>query len=282
MLDMVLEQTRPYKKIYYEYASEFDSEVREVFFDCIEVPFPGDFPLFKRFQDDGSKARLLKNEIVRYSRQMREHFISKKFGEDLIQDEIQENFWPNTKSCFSDYPHEMVHDVPYILNVSDENVFVSVNGEIDHGVKLCKSGCNSLTIEDKAQDKELSKYIPQAVSQVAYEVIKLRKNIRYVPELYVGLLQNGRSWIGILRRVVDGEVFWTYTEAPHAFEVIDSNVGEVNDDHCEMITRLIERAYCTANQISGAIINPTLRPTTPVYLIREEFDEVNCDDDDDK
>ena len=95
-------------------------------------------------------------------------------------------------------------------------------------------------------------------------------------------MQNGRNWVGIFRKVECGEILWTYTEAPPAFEDVGTDVGEVNENNCQMIARLIEHAYCTANQISGGIINPSLRPTTPVYLIREEFAEVNCDDDDDK
>ena len=157
-----------------------------------------------RNQDDGSNAQLLTNEIVRYSQPMRTNFLSNKVGEYVIQNEIREKFWPNTKCCFSDFPHEM--EVPYSLKVSDEFLSAVVRGKLDHGVKLCHRGLKSLTIADKAQDKDLSHYIPQAVSQIAFEVLKLRKTFPYVPELYVGLVQNGRNWVGIFHKVECGEI----------------------------------------------------------------------------
>jgi len=85
----------------------------------------------------------------------------------------------------------MVHEVPYSLKVSDEFLSASVRGKLGHGVKLCHRGLKSLTIADKAHNRDLIHYIPQAVSQIAFEVFKLRKTFPYVPELYVGLMQNG-------------------------------------------------------------------------------------------
>ena len=280
MLKIVIEQTKPKKKHFDDNASKIHSDVRNAFFDCAEYPFIAEFPFFKRFGDDGSKAELLKKEIVRYSQQMRKNYLSKELREKPVQLEIKGNFWMNTRSCFSDEPHEMVHEVPYSLKVSDENLSANIEGKLDHGIKRCNSGLKSLTLEDKAQDKELSEHIPQAVSQVAYEVRRIRSSLRYVPELYIGLLQNGRSWGAVLRKVESGEVLWTYIEAPPAFEVAGKKVGVVNDGNCEKIARLIEHAYCTANQITLEIMNPSMRPTNvPYYSINEEYDEDNNDED---
>jgi len=60
-----------------------------------------------------------------------------------------------------------------------------------------------------------------------------------------------------------------------------TDVGEVNENHCEMIARLIEHAYCTANHISRVIITPSLRPIRPRYLIKEGNDKDNHNDNDD-
>ena len=92
-------------------------------------------------------------------------------------------------------------------------------------------------------------------------------------------MQNGRNWVGIFRKVECGEILWTYTEAPPAFEVVGTDIGEVNENHCEMIARLIEHAYCTANHISRVIITPSLRPIRPRYLIKAENDKDNDNDD---
>ena len=198
---------------------------------------------------------------MRYSRQMRNHYLSNEFRENLVQYEIREKFWPNTRICFSDEPHEMVHETPYCFTVSDENLSAKIKGKLDHGVNHSKSGFKSLTFEDKAQDAELSYHISHAVSQVEYEVKRMRKILLYVPELYIGLLQNGRNWVAILRKVVCGEVLLTFVEAPPAFEVDGTRVREVkNDVNCGYIARLIEHAYCAANQITLKIMNPSMRP----------------------
>ena len=99
MLKIVIEQTKPKKKYYYAIASQIHSEVRDTFFGCVEYPFIAEFPLFKRFGDDGSSERLLKKEVMQYSRQMRNHYLSNEFRENLVQNEIRENFWPNTRIC---------------------------------------------------------------------------------------------------------------------------------------------------------------------------------------
>jgi len=78
-----------------------------------------------------------------------------------------------------------------------------------------------------------------------------------------------------------GEILWTYTEAPPAFEVVGTDVSEVNENHCQMIAQLIEHAYCTANHISRVIITPSLRPIRPRYLIKEVHDRDNHNDNDD-
>ena len=172
----------------------------------------------------------------------------------------------------------MVHEVSYSFSVSDESISANINGKLDHGVKRCNSGFKSLTLEDKAQDMELSSHIAQAVTQVSFEVQRLHKHLHYVPELYIGLLQNGRSWVAILRKVVCGNVLLTYIESPSAFEVIGTKVGEVNDANCEKIARLIEHAYCTANQITLESMNPSMRPISLLYSIKEEYDEEEGDD----
>ena len=136
MLKIVIEQTKPKKKHYNEIASKIHSEVRDTFFDCVEYPFIAEFPLFKRFGDDGSSERLLKKEVMRYSRQMRNNYLSNEFRENLVQYEIREKFWPNTRICFSDEPHEMVHETPYCFTVSDENLSAKIKGKLDHGVGI--------------------------------------------------------------------------------------------------------------------------------------------------
>eukprot|EP01036_Dinobryon_divergens_P039072 gene39072-51416_t len=278
MLKIVIEQTKPKMTHYDDIASKIRSVVRNAFFDCVEYPFDAELPLFKRFGDDGSKARLLKKEVLRYSQQMRKNYLSNEVREDAVQAEIINEFWPNTKSCFSDEPHEMVHEVPYSLKLSDDRISATISGKVDHGVKRLNSDLKSLTLEDKAQDTVLRSHIAQAVSQVAFEVRRLRTSLHYVPELYIGLLQNGRSWVAILRKVVCGEVLLTYIEAPAAFEVAGRKVSEVNDVNCEKIARLIEHAYCVANQITLEILNPSMRPANLPYSIKEEYNEDDEDE----
>ena len=82
MLKIVIEQTKPKTTHYDETGSKIRSVVRNAFFDCVEYPFNAEFPLFKRFGDDGS---LLKMEVLRYSQQMRKNYLSKKVREGAVQ-----------------------------------------------------------------------------------------------------------------------------------------------------------------------------------------------------
>ena len=257
MLKIVIEQTtKPKKKHYNEIASKIHSEVRDTFFLLRWVSVHCRVSIVQKvwrwwlqrtIAKEGSYAIFTANENC---------YLSNEFRENLVQYEIREKFWPNTRICFSDEQH---HETPYCFTVSDENLSAKIKGKLDHGVKHSKSGFKSLTFEDKAQDAELSDHIAHAVSQVEYEVKRMRKSLLYVPELYIGLLQNGRNWVAILRKVVCGEVLLTYVEAPPAFEVGGTSVSEVNDVNCGYIARLIEHAYCAANQITLEIMNPSMR-----------------------
>lgn len=51
--------------------------------------------------------------------------------------------------------------------------------------------------------------ISQVVTQVKSEVDKMESFLNYVPAEYVGLLQNGRIWGAVLRKVERGKVLWT-------------------------------------------------------------------------
>ena len=263
-----------------EQASNMHSDVRKRFFECLEVPFLSELPRLKRF-DACEKSDVLLNEVRRFVGVMRTKYLAGEVKEvDNIQPEIRDNFWPNTQSCLSSrFEYEMINEKVFSISAFDDCMEAKIEGKTGHVIKICNSDFSSATLEDKQISLELDhKARAQVVSQVYHEIAIMQKHLSYVPAEYVGLLQNGPEWIAVLRKVVRGNVLWTYIRAPPAFLVIDgpSFATEINEDNCKQIARLIEHAYCTADKISEEIIFPDKRPMTVMRTIHEYnqlFDE---------
>ena len=265
-----------------EQASDMHSDVQSTFFSCDEVPFASESLRFKRF-DQPDKSVMLLDEVRRYVGVMRTNYLEGKVKEvDYVQPEIRDNFWPNTRSCLSQqFQYEMIDEVEFSITASDDAIEAKIGGITDHVIRIRNSGFSSATLEDKKICLDLCKKArSQVVSQVYHEVEIMQKSLSYVPIEYVGLLQNGPEWIGVLRKVFRGNVMWTYTRTLPAFSVKNGLATEINDDSCVLIARLIEHTYCTADKISEEICYPDKRPMNALHTINEYNQQFDEDEDD--
>ena len=237
--------------------------------------------IIKRFDDVEKRATLL-NEVNRYVEVMHAKCQAGKVEEKThVRPEIETKFWPNSRCCLnSNFNYEMANQVSCSLHKEDDELDSRINGLTDHVIRIEGSELSSFTLEDKQicvtlGDKEIS----QVVTEICSEVELLEKTISYVPIDYIGLLQNGPEWIGVIRTVSAGRITWRHVRAPPAFTVTEGIVSSINSDNCILIARLIEHTYCTADYISGHIRYPQTRPNIALQTIEEINDVSDCDDD---
>ena len=279
-------QTQPRKVMKSEQASHLHSDVRESFFKCLECSFDIEEPHLKHFDPPGNKSKVLLAEVKRYVGVMRRNYIEGKIGElDFVQPEIRDHFWPNTQSCMRyDKKCVMKCEKDFTLVVNNEKMEATVRGRTDHTIHYLKSGIASLILEDKAVCSVLTtKEVAQVVAQINFEVGAMEEHLNYAPQEYVGILQNGPDWIAVMRKIDKGRVCWTYVQAASAFTIDNastkSGISEVN---CKEIVRLIEHAYCVADNIMYEL--STKCPMYPLYSIKEyqnEFDDEEDENDHD-
>ncbi len=271
---MIAEQTKPRKTKTDEQASHLHSSVRNTFFQCPRVPFSSQASSFKKFST-ADKLQQLIAEVIRYSKVMREKYQMGFVKEvDHVQLEFRRDFWTNTKSLLRfNNQYQLINEKPYFLTVENDTAETTVTGKIDHVIQLLDCDVASVTIEDKPLNMSFGAgEISQVVTQVKSEVDKMESFLGYVPAEYVGLLQNGCIWGAVLRKVERGKVLWTYIEAPRAFEVDNTSkrpIALVSDANCVEIARLIQHAYCIADQI----LNPEKRAMFHSYSIKEFQDK---------
>ena len=242
----------------------------------------------KRFDPPGKKAELLLAEVKRYVRVMRDKCLAgyvKKV--EHVQPEIKNLFWQNTRSLLRQSEEcEMVHERTYFFTAENATRIADIKGKTDHAIKVKNSSFSTVTIADKAICLNMDdSAVSQAVTQVEYEVRQIASTLGYMPIEYVGLLQNGPMWIAILRRVVKGQVRWSHVRTRPAFQISKSSqdtVTKIDDESCTEIARLIEHAYCTADNITEAILNPEKRPMNMVHSVNECKPLYDEDDDEDK
>jgi hypothetical protein len=281
-VDIIVDQTKPRKKeVKKQAASRMLSEVRESLFSCIEMPYEAERKNFHHLSEE-NETRLL-TEVKRYVTKMRDNFLQGKVDEVIfVQPEIRDFFLPNICSCLN-FSYDMKSEKEYTLNADNEVMEAVISGKTDHVIQFAHCGCASATLKDKANCKRItSGDVAQAATQVIFEVKQMETFLNYVPQEFVGLLQNGPEWVAIIRRVVNGKVLLIHTCASPAFEasVVDKHatVSDVNEDSCLQIARLIGHAFCTADTITGHLLDPTTRPNMMgMHAIKEH----ESDDEDD-
>jgi hypothetical protein len=282
-IDLIVEQTKPKQTEFKVIGSKIPSEIRYSFFECCLVPYVSLLSEFKEFTDPENKARLL-NEVNRYAEAMSQKFLRGNIDEKLyVQPEIRGTFWKNTKMCLH-HTCVMTNEKHYTICEENVNTIVTGSGKTDHTIHLQNSSIASLTIEDKALGHVFESVdISQGVSQVKAEIRLLQRTFAYEPGEYVGLLQNGQTWILLQRKIFRGQVLWRHSTFPDAFTIIKPKKGlaraEIHLDNCLLIARMIEHAYCISDAINGEILNPTLRPLYVMPTHSERNDDSEDDED---
>lgn len=268
----------------HEKASSLHFDVRERFFKCLEVPFLSELPYLKRF-DTPDKFIVLLDEVRRFVGVMRTKYLAGEVKEvEYVKPEIRDIFWLNTQSCLSSqFNYEMIDEKHFIVAALDDIMSTKVEGKTDHVIKIRASDFSSTTLEDKQICLVLdAKARSQVVVQIYHEIEMMQKYLSYVPVQFVGLLQNGPEWIAVLRKVLRGNVMWTYIKASPAFLINGdpTYASEIDENSCIEIARLIEHAYCTADKISEEIFFPDQRPMNALHTIHEYSQLFDEDEDD--
>ena len=91
----------------------------------------------------------------------------------------------------------MVNERDFTLDVQNEKVEATIKGKTDHTIHLLSSDVAALTLEDKCICSVFTKEVAQVEAQINFEVGVMENHLNYVPEQYVGLLQNGIDWITV-------------------------------------------------------------------------------------
>jgi hypothetical protein len=274
-LDQLLENTKSTKSSHQYAASRMSSEARNRHFKCLKVDLNRVMLRLSSY-DLPAKTETFFKEVVRYSGVMCTHLLNGRKDEKIIvQPEIRTNFWENTRLCLNcNNLVELVDERAYSITVEDEADKTEINGKTDHTIKIKSCDFGALTLEDKAVGLTMNDHeIGQAVTEVVKEVSAMDKTLQYVPLEYCGILQNGIIWIFIFRKVNLGSILWQYVEAPPT-----SVNGEVVEDNCRVVARLLEHAYCVVEQIVHEI---TGDPTLPAISLLN-LKAGDRDDDDDK
>jgi hypothetical protein len=149
---------------------------------------------------------------------------------------------------------ELVSERDYRFEETTVNEVLVVDGRVDHALLIQNSDVCCLTLEDKAVGLRMvpvrntsvcSKEVAHAFTQVKAQVAVIRRSVPdYIPEEYVGVLQNGWHWILLSQKVARGSTFDTYCVATTVSEIV----------------QVLEHALCTAATIMNQILYPDQRP----------------------
>lgn len=257
-------------------ASKIKSEYGDVFFNCRWVPLPQTSRL--RTYGNANKSKIIFDEVVRYSTVMRDRLFLKDVDEKrFVQPEIRNVFWPNTCQVLNCHAFvELFNERRYEVQLEKNSMIVTFKGQTDHTVKMTTCDFNILTIEDKNVGKVMHKGdLSQAVCEMVKELSELKETFSYVPVEYCGILQNGKSWKFLYHKLICGVPVWQHVVAPDTFKS-----GVVDIKSCKVVARLLEHAYCVADDLFAWISKP-LRAVTATFANTAESSDGGDDDDGD-
>lgn len=264
-------------------ASKISSNDRQRFFKVHRIPFETAAAEFKKI--DSQLCRVALRDVVNAYIS----FMNDSEDDDekrVVQPRIKEWFWPkvcealNSNGMLQEFLRliDMVHERSYAYNEENEDAILALVGIMDHALQVKDSEFCCLTLEDKSirrtmlsgpTAKPCTEPVAQAFSQIRSEVATIKSGIPdYVPQEYVGLLQNGIDWIGVFQKLVNGITYYTYTVASNPSDIVS----------------LLEHALCTAAIITREIIFPDQRPkrrflsTLPSIADDEEGDSDDQED----
>jgi hypothetical protein len=253
--ETLLNNTKPAKTKLECAASRMPSTVRIKYFNCAQVDLLVELVRLKSYGDE-QKSEMIFAEVCRYSAVMLDRDSrGEKDEKKYVQPEIRDYFWVNTRGALvCSTAVELSRERPFHMVMEDEDNRSIITGFTDHTVKLCSCDFHALTIEDKALGLAMDKSDrAQAQCEMVEELREMNVHLQYVPLEYCGILQNGKSWIFLFRKVRHGREMWNYVVAPDTFAD-----GALNEDNCRIVARLVEHAYCVVDDIVRDITTPKM------------------------
>mmetsp|Transcript_27612 Transcript_27612/g.46695 ORF Transcript_27612/g.46695 Transcript_27612/m.46695 type:complete len:383 (-) Transcript_27612:463-1611(-) len=250
LLNTIMHQTRPKKMTRSYKASSISSVDGRRYFGCGQVPFDARADLLMSYKNE-EITKHIKNAVIELCRHMLS-IPSKRWNTcevDIVQPYMSQHFLPSLLNCLDNSSEaELEREMLYTLKVEDnDEEEVTVNGRIDHTIKLIDCDCRVLTVEDKTICKPLGgSHIAQAKSEMMYVVKEMWDFYGYIPPRYCGVLHNGCDWY-IIQRVVKGNtVIWNYVKLPPTFTSRDNSISEKN---CMLVSRYLEHVLKVSDGI---------------------------------
>jgi hypothetical protein len=239
---------------------EMLDEVRVTFFQMAKLPFVTVTQAFHRF-DSMEYRSALQEQVEIYLQKMKDSTTSSDEAE-VVQPALRQ-FWADVMKAMAGYPRlrylventEMIDQGWYWYREETNAAIGEGEGRIDHAILVKDSTFYCLTIEDKPLGSDLisnlsaaeisftSQPVAQAFSQVKFVIKEMDEFFDYVPQEFVGLLQNGLEWVGILRTVVNGKTMYIFTKATTVSEIV----------------ALLEHTLCVTNEVCTEFLEPNLR-----------------------
>jgi hypothetical protein len=254
LLNTIMHQTKPKKETRSYKASSISSMDGRRYFKCGQIPLDVTVDLLTSYKNEVVTKRI-KNAVSELSQHMQR--IPPKRWKNcevaIVQQYMHEHFLPSLLNCLDNASHaELEREMIYSLKVGDnDEEEVTVNGRIDHTVKMIDYDCRVITVEDKTICSPLTPtHIAQAKSEMMYVVKEMWDFYGYIPPRYCGVLHNGCDWY-IIERVVDGNtVQWNYVKLPPTFTSHDSSISEEN---CMLVSRYLEHVLKVGDGILGTL-----------------------------
>jgi len=250
-LDKIIENTHPKISVMQYQGSNIPSVARDYnAFGCPMLSWE-QLSMNDLRQLSAEKSQLFNDIVTKSAKQMfRQNRNSECHEVEFIQSYSKDVLIPALKKHFiSNVELESEHSYNYTLETIDK--VVRVSGKTDHVLMITGTSLVALTWEDKGLKVSLDgQAVAQVKSQMMAEVSVFEiANPRLSPAEFVGILQNGRCWIFVFRRVIDGRLCWCYARLP---EVFNSKEGVIQR-HCEIVARFLEHAVCVADDIAASV-----------------------------
>ena len=260
LLNTIFQQTKPKKEIRSCTASNIPSEVGKRYFMCGQLPSDTAEARLTSYENEEITQRI-KNAVFELSQHMRSTPSDtckwKKCEVDIVQKYMHQQFLPSLLNCLDNTSHAVLEcEMEYSLKVEENyDEEVTVDGRIDHTVKMIDYDCRVITVEDKTICKPLKRnHIAQTKAAMMFVVQEIWNYYGYNPPRYCGVLHNGCDW-HIIERVTDGyTVRWNYVKLPPTFTSHDSSISEEN---CMLVSRYLEHVLKVGDGIIGQLRDKT-------------------------
>mmetsp|Transcript_15234 Transcript_15234/g.20879 ORF Transcript_15234/g.20879 Transcript_15234/m.20879 type:complete len:267 (-) Transcript_15234:113-913(-) len=194
--------------------------------------------------------------IIQFARTESDYYEMKQVAEeDYVNKVVKESFWPQLSQYLNNTDDfELINDWPFEIREVDDEYDLTIDGRIDHALKLKSCDFCPLVIEDKSIMHDLTQQeVAKCMAAMRYKLHWMQEFLQYVPVEYCGLLHNGCIWMLIFRKMINGVRVWTYIRSPPTF-----HEGVVDLQACEIVSIFFQHAFTVAEKIAAHIQSPNI------------------------